>query len=121
MKAGAGIDLVQVARLEAILAELGTSFLDRSFTPLEQATCGGSVARLAGRWAAKEAVMKVLGAGVDELALLDIEVGRGPSGMPTLTLHGDALQRARRQGWLDWSVSISHDGQYATAVAIATA
>lgn len=76
---------------------------------------------LAGRWAAKEAALKVLGADVDRLPVLDIEIGRAPSGNPPLALRGAARELARQQKWLDGSVSMSHEGPFATAVAIATA
>ena len=72
---------------------------------------------LAGRWAAKEAVMKAPGAGVGEIALTDIETLPDASGRPVVTLHGAAADRARKAGLNHWQVSISHDGDYAIAVA----
>ena len=74
---------------------------------------------LAAFWAAKEAVMKALGAGVGEIALTDIETLPDASGRPVVTLHGAAADRARKAGLNHWQVSISHDGDYAIAVALA--
>lgn len=110
-----GTDIVRVARL----SDLGTpAFLDRSFTPAEIAASHAAPS-LAGRWAAKEAVMKALGAGVGEIALTDIETLPDASGRPVVTLHGAAADRARKAGLNHWQVSISHDGDYAIAVALA--
>jgi holo-[acyl-carrier protein] synthase len=114
-----GIDLVQVSRIDRAAQRTGATFLDRAFTPAEQQLCAGVAARLAGRWAVKEAVMKALGQGLGQLPMTDIEVLTEPSGAPRLTLAGAAGAVAARAGWSCWSVSISHDGQYATAVVVA--
>jgi holo-[acyl-carrier protein] synthase len=112
-----GIDLVQVARMARNVERPG--FLKRAFTPAEQRLCAGDPARLAGRWAAKEAAMKALGRGIGELPMTDLEVLAEPSGAPRLLLSGAAAAVARSAGWTAWSVSISHDGEYATAVVVA--
>lgn len=115
----AGTDLVHVPRIAANVERLGRAFVDRAFTAEEQALCGSDARRLAGRWAAKESVLKVLGAGLLEVPLTDVEVLAEPSGAPVLRLVGRAAALAERAGWVHWSVSISHDGDYASAVAVA--
>jgi holo-[acyl-carrier protein] synthase len=114
-----GIDLVHVPRMERLLRS--QRMRARVFTPAEQALCGEQAQRYAGRWAAKEAVMKALGQGIGELAPTEIEVLAGASGAPLLCLHGAAAAAAAEEGWETWQVSISHDGEYATAIAIAMA
>jgi holo-[acyl-carrier protein] synthase len=112
-----GIDLVQVARMARNIERPG--FLNKAFTQAEQRLCAGDASRLAGRWAAKEAAMKALGRGIGEIPMTDFEVLSEPSGAPRLMLSGVAAAVARSAGWTTWSVSISHDGEYATAVVVA--
>ena len=71
----------------------------------------------AGRWAAKEAVSKVLGLGVRGVGWREIEIHRLPTGQPTVRLHGRAQARAEQLGMSRVAVSISHEGDYAVAVA----
>ena len=119
MNISTGIDIVQVDRIERLIASSGASFLNRVFTSVELSECGVDSQRLAARWAAKEAAMKALGQGLDRIAPTDVEVGKGPHGAPVLTLYGSALTAADSSGWSSWSVSISHDGDYATAIVVA--
>ena len=119
MRIAVGVDLVHVPRMARNAQH--PSFLDRAFTAPEQAQCAGRPASLAGRWAAKEAAMKALGRGVGAIPLTEIEVLGAESGAPELLLHGAAGAVAAEQGWTTWSVSISHDGDYATAVVMALA
>jgi phosphopantetheine--protein transferase-like protein len=72
---------------------------------------------LAGRWAAKEAVSKVLGLGVRGVGWREIEIVRLPTGQPTVRLHDRALRRADQLGMERIAVSISHEREYAVAVA----
>jgi holo-[acyl-carrier protein] synthase len=74
-------------------------------------------ANFAGRWAAKEAVSKVLGLGVRGVGWRDIEIVRLPTGQPSVKLHGRAATRAEQLGMARIAVSISHEGEYAVAVA----
>jgi holo-[acyl-carrier protein] synthase len=115
----AGTDLVHVPRIAGNVERHGAAFVDRAFTADEQALCGSDARRLAGRWAAKESVLKVLGAGLLAVPLTDVEVLAEPSGAPVLRLAGRAAELAEQAGWVHWSVSISHDGDYASAVAVA--
>jgi holo-[acyl-carrier protein] synthase len=120
---GHGIDIVETSRIQGMFQEHGQRFLDRCFTPLEQAYCHRRQKRffehLAGRFAAKEAVMKVIGTGWrDGIAWTDIEVVNHDSGQPTLTLTGESAKIAAEQGIRRWMISISHIETHATASAI---
>ena len=72
---------------------------------------------MAGRWAAKEAVSKVLGLGVRGIGWRDIEIERLPTGQPAVRLHGRAAARAEQLGMGRIAVSISHESDYAVAIA----
>ena len=121
---GLGVDVVEIDRIGAALARHGPRFLQRVYTPAEAQRCGRRrhgqrEACLAGRFAAKEAVMKALGSGNKGVGFREIEVTSHPSGRPGVLLSGRALERARRLGVEELSVSISHGREVAVAVAIA--
>ncbi|MCG9885808.1 MAG: holo-ACP synthase [Cyanobacteria bacterium] len=130
-----GTDVVHIPRVSKALERFGDRFLQRLYTPQEQADCWRDrppssapppevIKRLAGRWAAKEAIVKALGTGWTGMGYTDIEIRRSPHGAPTVHLH-----RAAHRRWsalcgdrpAPWQLSISHDGDYAFAVAIALA
>jgi holo-[acyl-carrier protein] synthase len=114
-----GIDIIETARIGAVLAKHDARFLKRVYTEWEQRYCRHNVLHLAGRWAAKEAVSKVLGLGVRGVGWREIEIRRTPMGQPTVTLHGRAEQRAKALGLREpLSVSISHIKDLAVAVAV---
>ena len=114
-----GIDIIETARIKGVLDRYPQRFLDRVYTEWEQAYCRRNILHLAGRWAAKEAVSKVLGLGVRGVGWREIEIRRTRMGQPTVTLHGRAEQRARSMGLRDpLSVSISHIKDLAVAVAV---
>jgi len=120
---GHGIDIVETARIRKLAEEHGQHFLDRVYTPLEQAYCAKNPKRyfehLAGRFAAKEAVLKVLGTGWrGKIAWTDIEVRPEPSGQPKVSLSGECERIAKEIGISRWHVSISHIETHATASAI---
>ena len=120
---GHGIDIVETSRIRQLVEEHGQRFLDRCYTPLEQQYCARNPKRyfehLAGRFAAKEAVLKVLGTGWrGGIAWTDIEVRPEPSGQPRITLGGECLRIASQLGISRWHVSISHIETHATASAI---
>jgi holo-[acyl-carrier protein] synthase len=120
---GHGIDIVETARIRRLLDQHGQHFLDRCFTSAEQAYCARGVKRhaehLAGRFAAKEAILKVLGTGWrGGIAWTDIEILPEPSGQPRVHLTGECLRVARDLGISRWLVSISHIETHATASAI---
>lgn len=114
-----GIDIIETARIKAVLEKHDARFLKRVYTEWEQRYCRHNVLHLAGRWAAKEAVSKVLGLGVRGVGWREIEIRRTPMGQPTVTLHGRAAQRAKALGLREpVSVSISHIKDLAVAVAV---
>lgn len=119
MRAVVGTDLVHIPRI-ALSLERTEGFAARAFTPGEQSVCRGDPARLAGRWAVKESVLKSLALGIGSVPMTDIEVLAHESGAPVLSLSGAAARAAEAAGVTAWSVSISHDGQYATAVVVGT-
>jgi holo-[acyl-carrier protein] synthase len=124
MPARVGIDLVAVARVREALAEHGDRYLERVFTAREVDDCrtGDAVdaARLAARFAAKEAVAKALRVRPDEpLPWAAIEVVRDASGAPAIALHGPAAALAERQGIGALEVSLTHEADHAAAVVVA--
>jgi holo-[acyl-carrier protein] synthase len=120
---GHGIDIVETTRVKRLVDEHGQRFLDRCFTPAEQQYCAGNPKRyyehLAGRFAAKEAVLKVLGTGWrGGIQWTDIEVLKETSGQPKIKLTGECQRIAEKLGIVHWHVSISHIETHATASAI---
>jgi holo-[acyl-carrier protein] synthase len=120
---GHGIDIVETHRIRHMVEEHGQRFLDRCFTLREQEYCARNPKRrfehLAGRFAAKEAVLKVLGTGWrGKIAWTDIEILPEPSGQPTIALTGECARIAEQLGIARWHVSISHIETHATASAI---
>ena len=117
-----GVDMVECRRLAACLDRHGKKFLDRVFTPAEQEYCLDKKRRiehLAGRFAAKEAVLKVLGTGwTSGIRWTDVEVVNEPSGRPRVTLGGRCRQIADEIGMGSVLVSISHIETHAIASAI---
>jgi holo-[acyl-carrier protein] synthase len=120
--AGIGVDIVDVARMEAALRRT-PSLANRLFTERERAgltevpVSARSVASLAGSFAAKEALAKVLGA-PPGLHWTDAEVVREPSGRPSLRVRGTVAAAAARQGIAGWHLSMSHDGGMCVAVVV---
>ena len=120
---GHGIDIVETARIKKLIEDHGQHFLDRVFTPAEQAYCETSRKRrlehYAGRFAAKEAVLKVLGTGWrGGIAWTDVEITKDPSGQPKIALTGECARIASDLKISRWHVSISHIETHATASAI---
>ena len=112
-----GIDIVKVERIRAAIERFGERFSNRVLTPAERRYVRGRPETFAGRWAAKEAVSKVLGLGVRGIGWKDIEVERLPTGQPAIRLHGRAEQRAAQLGMGRIALSITHESDYAVAVA----
>ncbi|HWB55233.1 MAG TPA: holo-ACP synthase [Tepidisphaeraceae bacterium] len=124
MIVGHGIDIVETHRLRELLDRHGDRFLNRVFTEAEQNYCRRNpkrfVEHLAGRFAAKEAVLKALGTGWSNgISWTDIEISPSPAGQPKLKLSGVGAEIASRLGISDWQLSISHISTHATASAIA--
>jgi holo-[acyl-carrier protein] synthase len=112
-----GIDIIKVARIRDTLARFGSRFSNRVLTPAEQRYVRDRPETMAGRWAAKEAVSKVLGLGVRGIGWRDIEIQRLPTGQPAVRLNGRAAARAEQLGMGRIAVSISHESDYAVAIA----
>jgi holo-[acyl-carrier protein] synthase len=112
-----GIDIIKVDRIRATLARFGPRFSGRVLTPAEQRYVRDRPETFAGRWAAKEAVSKVLGLGVRGIGWRDIEVVRLPTGQPSIKLHRRAAARADQLGMGRIAVSITHESDYAVAIA----
>ena len=119
---GHGIDLVEVARIAQMRADHGPHFLDRCFTPAEQAYCLDhrlADIHFAGRFAAKEAILKVLGTGWrGSIAWTDMEILNDCAGKPSLTLAGESARIAANLRITRWHLSISHTNNHAIASAI---
>lgn len=118
-----GIDLVDFRRIEQMAERHGERFLDRVFTAAEQAYAEANrngMEKLAGRFAAKEAVLKLLGTGWrGKIAWTDIEVVNTKSGQPIVSLSGEVKRIAERIGIGHISVSITHTANFAIASAVA--
>lgn len=112
-----GLDIIRVERIRDALDRFGERFAGRVLTPAEARYVRGRAETFAGRWAAKEAVSKVLGLGVRGVGWRDIEIERLPTGQPAVRLHGRAARRADQLGLERVAVSITHEREYALAIA----
>ncbi|MFD8985197.1 holo-ACP synthase [Streptomyces sp. NPDC059564] len=119
--ANLGMDIVSVTRVRRLLTLYGEDFFQRMLTPGELADCHTSarldVLGLCGRIAAKEAAFKTLRVGAVFLPWLDIIVRRSEGGWPLVELRGSAAAMAAESGIAAITVTISHDVDYAVAVA----
>ncbi len=119
---GLGIDLAEVARIQASLDRYGSRFLGRVYSPREQGYCmsrRNPAQHLAARFAAKEAAAKALGTGISRgVGWHDFEVTREPGEPPGLLLSGRAESLAADRGVLRISLSLSHTDVHATAIVI---
>jgi len=120
---GAGVDLVEVARVSAIIADKGARVFERLLTPAERAYCESRpdpATHVAVRLAAKEAVYKALqgSAAARAIGWREIEVVRAPDGRPDVSLTGLAAGRARELAVSRVLLSLSHTHLAAVAVAI---
>ena len=120
-----GIDLVDCPRIEEMITRHGQRFLDRVFTAAEQAYADSSKDRaeiLAGRFAAKEAILKLIGTGWrGKIAWTDIEVVNNDVGQPEVGLDGEVKKIADELGIKHVSVSITHTANFVIASAVALA
>ncbi|MBA7482157.1 Holo-[acyl-carrier-protein] synthase [subsurface metagenome] len=118
-----GIDLVDCPRIEEMVARHGERFVQRIFTAAEQAYAEANkngIEKLAGRFAAKEAILKLMGTGWrGKIAWTDIEIINNSSGQPEVTLGGEVEKIADKLGIKHISVSITHTANFAIASAVA--
>jgi holo-[acyl-carrier protein] synthase len=121
---GIGTDIIECVRIAQMIEKHGEVFLTRVFTAREIQYCSTRRAanqHYAGRWAAKEAVLKVLGTGwARGILWTDIEVVNEVSGAPTIRLVNRAADIAAERGIRNVQISISHCRAYATAFAVGT-
>jgi holo-[acyl-carrier protein] synthase len=123
---GVGIDLVEVADVAAALSSARADrYLELVYTEDERRDCatpdgGVDPARLAARFAAKEAAWKALGDAAMQLGWRSVEVVRGRGGQPSLRLSAPALRIAQSLGVQRFVVSLTHEPAYAAAVVVAT-
>jgi holo-[acyl-carrier protein] synthase len=112
-----GIDIIKVERIRTAIERFGERFARRVLTERERRYVRNRPETFAGRWAAKEAVSKVLGLGVRGIGWKDIEIERMPTGQPAVRLYGRAAERAEQLGMGRIAISITHESDYAVAVA----
>jgi len=118
---GIGTDLVELERFREAL-ERTPGIRTRTFTSAEQEYAearNDPTERYAARWAAKEAVMKAMGVGLGEVAMMDIEVLRAENGAPSILLHGTAATKADELGITAWKITLTHTESLAQAIAVA--
>lgn len=120
-----GIDLVDFPRIESMLERHGERFLDRVFTEREQSDADSTknrIERLAGRFAAKEAILKLLGTGWrGKIAWTDIEITNNTMGQPVVEFSGEVKRLARECQIEQVALSITHTANFAIASAVALA
>lgn len=120
---GIGTDITETERIARMIEKHGNLFLDRVYTAGEQEYCGirkAAVQHYAGRWAAKEAVLKAMGTGwAKGIHWTDIEVINEMGGAPHIRLHGEAVNVCVDKGIEKILITISHCQDYATAFATA--
>jgi holo-[acyl-carrier protein] synthase len=118
-----GIDLVDFPRIEDMIKRHEERFIDRVFTSAEQAYADSnknSIEKYAGRFAAKEAILKLIGTGWrGKIAWTDIEIRNSSSGQPQVTLYGEVKIIAEKLGITQISISITHTANFAIASVVA--
>ena len=125
MTLSAGVDIIELDRIRQALDRYGERFLARLYTSEEIARYGNRLPELAARFAAKEAVSKALGVGINHMSAhgigwREVEVLPDPLGKPVIRLYGRARQLAEEQGLREWAISLSHGRQHAVAFVVAS-
>lgn len=118
---GIGVDVVELERIAGLCARRADAFAEKVFTEAERADAfrpALAIARIAGRFAVKEAVSKALGCGIGKVRWQDIETLRGEDGAPVVALHGEAARIAGEKGVQTVHCSISHERGVAVAMII---
>ncbi len=120
---GIGTDITECLRIAQMIERHGELFINRVYTPLEIQFCQSrlhATQHFAGRWAAKEALLKALGTGWRRgISWRDIEVVSEGGGAPSMQMHGEASNVAKHLGIERVMISISHCRSHATAYALA--
>jgi len=119
---GCGIDLVRIERIEKIIKKWGNNFTFKIFTPLEREYCekkrGNKYQSYAGRFAAKEALLKSLGLGLREVNWKEIEIENNELGQPIIETSGKLKKIASEKGVGKYFITISHTKDYVIAQVI---
>jgi holo-[acyl-carrier protein] synthase len=122
---GIGTDIVECLRIAQMIERHGELFINRVYTPHEIQYCQSrkmATQHFAGRWAAKEAILKALGTGWRRgISWLDVEVRNEPGGRPMVSLHGGAQAASEQLGVIQMLITISHCRSHAMACAVAQA
>lgn len=113
--------MIEIDRIAAVAARYPIRFAAKIYTPAEQAYCRGRAPQLASRFAAKEAVMKMLGTGVRGVPWKDVEVVRERGKAPEIVLHGKAKAVGDRLGITRIALSLTHSREYAVASVVGEA
>ncbi len=113
-----GVDIVEIEDIAQSIKVGGEQFLQRVYTQSELMFCNGRLPQLAARFAAKEAVSKVLGTGMRGISLHDIEIVSNRRGRPSICLNGRAAAKAQRLRLQEWNVSLSHTKSFAVAFVV---
>lgn len=125
MKITLGIDLVQLSRISSMVSRHKEHFLHRVYTEREIEYAGSgkkSIERLAGRFAAKEAVFKLLGTGLrGKMKWTEIEITNNELGKPVVFVSGNVEAAAAEKGISQIEISITHTADFAMASAVALA
>jgi holo-[acyl-carrier protein] synthase len=126
MTLSVGVDLVELDRIRRAVDRHGNRFLARIYTPDELSRYRDRLPELAARFAAKEAVSKALGVGVNHMSAhgigwQEVEILPDPRGKPLVCLSGRAQALAEERGLLTWAISLSHGRDYAVAFVVASA
>jgi holo-[acyl-carrier protein] synthase len=115
----AGVDIIEVSRIDGAILRHGDRFFHRFYTVRELIESEGRTPALAARFAAKEAAAKALGCGIGEVGWKEIEIVRDARRGPQIELHGAARAMATELGLTEWSVSLSHTHEHAMAMVVA--
>ncbi|MBL8152414.1 MAG: holo-ACP synthase [Blastocatellia bacterium] len=122
MIVGSGIDIIEISRVASAIERNGERFLARVYTQIERDYCEKSKqssTHYAGRFAAKEAVLKALGTGLSgAIRWVDVEIVPTKDGPPRLNLKAAALERFSEIGAVRSHITISHSRDYAVAMAL---
>ena len=125
MSLSVGVDIIELDRIRQAVERHDQRFLTRIFTPQEIARYGHRLPELAARFAAKEAVSKALGVGLNHMSTHgigwhEVEVLPDALGKPLVHLSGRAQELATAQGLVEWAISLSHGRDYAVAFVVAS-
>jgi holo-[acyl-carrier protein] synthase len=120
-----GVDIIELDRVRRAVERHGQRFLVRIYTPQEIARYRHRLPELAARFAAKEAVSKALGVGLNHMSRhgigwQEVEVLPDALGKPLVHLSGRAQELASAQGLVEWAISLSHGRDYAVAFVVAS-